>query len=637
MPSEPCQSEENQRSLTHELNKDRYTLVLLAAGLLLYSVALTILSGDFGFEGDDWWIFSYPYWHNFSTAVVEFTRHFLRPLEGIYWISLFEVFGFNRIPFHLLSLLLAAGASVLMGACLSKAFPRDRTFVTASVLLAFFMPTVSCLTYVLATDNSRLSMVLFWGCVLAFQRWVEKSCSWTALGLPILLYAMSFFTYEAPSFLIFTVPFFVIPLWQRLPRKLSVRSFHLRLFATVGFTFGLGILSRFLILGGGEKRYSNLFPPLDLVWSYIALLPHYVAAPFLELSTYFWAWILGIAVAIWACILLFREREEDAQVQSELNLQGEFGLGYAILMGAAILVLGMVPYQLAGYGSTPPTIVDTVLAMWGRIPDGHTAWFNFNWSSRVYSAASPGLAIILAALATGWPRAKLQPVLRVGIVCVVALMAVFHAGLSADWKEAARQRNEILDSLVKQVPGLKADTNLVLLGFNSFHRHAPIFRGWGGLRELMRMVYEDRSVGAFYLYPCAWKQPNHLCQQAVVSREGFVSRGVALNRPLPHDRLLVLRRSGSRVAFLDRLRANDGLVSNGVLWKGVKVLRSNKARIASRIASSVSFKKRKEHGWPGSVLTAFGLDRQKLGETSVAQVKATIKEKTPLQETPIKK
>jgi hypothetical protein len=78
-------------------------------------------------------------------------------------------------------------------------------------------------------------------------------------------------------------------------------------------------------------------------------------------------------------------------------------------------------------------------------------------------------------------------------------------------------------------------------------------------------------------------------------------------------------------------------VSNGVLWKGVKVLRSNKARIASRIASSVSFKKRKENGWPGSVLAAFGLDRQKLGETSVAQVKASIKERTVQQETPVKK
>ena len=172
MSGERGQSEETRRTLDSELTKGRSTFFILAAGLILYSVALTILSGDFGFEGDDWWIFSYPYWHNFSTAIVEFTRHFLRPLEGVYWISLFEVFGFNRIPFHLLSLLLAATACVLMGACLSKAFPRDRTFVTASVLLAFFMPTVSCLTYVLATDNSRLSMVFFWGCVLAFQRWV---------------------------------------------------------------------------------------------------------------------------------------------------------------------------------------------------------------------------------------------------------------------------------------------------------------------------------------------------------------------------------------------------------------------------------------------------------------------------------
>jgi hypothetical protein len=112
-------------------------------------------------------------------------------VEGLYWISLFELFGFNKVAFHLCSLLLLAGSAALMGVCLDRAFPGRRVCISIAVLLAFFLPPVSCLTYVMFTDNSRLSMLLFWTSVLAFQRWAQQSSPWRGLALPMILYVGS--------------------------------------------------------------------------------------------------------------------------------------------------------------------------------------------------------------------------------------------------------------------------------------------------------------------------------------------------------------------------------------------------------------------------------------------------------------
>ncbi len=180
-------------------------------GLGIYCVLLAGLTGEIGFDGDDWWILACPYWNSFPDSLLLYARKFLRPMEGLYWISLFELFGFNKVAFHLCSLLLLTTSAALMGVSLDRAFPGRRVFVSTAVLMAFFLPPVSCLTYVLFTDNSRLSMLLFWISVLAFQSWTQKSSPWRGLPLPVALYVASFLTYETSSFLIFVVPLLVWP------------------------------------------------------------------------------------------------------------------------------------------------------------------------------------------------------------------------------------------------------------------------------------------------------------------------------------------------------------------------------------------------------------------------------------------
>ena len=111
---------------------------LIALVFVAYSAIVTFLTGDIGFEGDDWWIFSWAYWNTFPHSLLVYARESLRPVEGIYYITLFELVGFNKTAFHLGSLLLLAGACTFMALCLIRAFPGRHTLAAATAFFTFF-------------------------------------------------------------------------------------------------------------------------------------------------------------------------------------------------------------------------------------------------------------------------------------------------------------------------------------------------------------------------------------------------------------------------------------------------------------------------------------------------------------------
>ena len=584
----------------------------VAVGLALYSLAVAALTGDIGFEGDDWWIFSWPYHNSFPASLLAYAEASLRPIEGVYWITLFEIFGFNKIAFNLSSLLLLSGACLMMGWCLLTAFPQKRSFAVLAILFAFFLPTVSCLTYVICTDNSRLSMLLFWACVAGFQRWSAKGLSWLDLFAPVILYVLAFLTYEASSFLIFTVPFLVWPVWLRHRAESSDRDFLIGLGSAVAAAFAISVSIRFLLLNGGAVSHQSLLPSWELMWSYIALIPFYLSAPFTSISWDPLTTCFGIGVMVWSTLLIARLRSMEDEKSPIRRPFLKDDRSYLILLGIAILILGLLPYQLAGYGSVPPKIANTVMAKWGMIPHGNTSWFNFNWSSRIYSAGSFGLAIVLAAVLTGWRSVTMKIATKATAVAALGIMTIFHAGLSSDWKEAARIRNEVLSSLISQVPDVKSGTNFVFLDLESFYGRAPIFRGWGGLKELIRMLYDDNSLGAWYIYPYSWRWPNKLFNQAIVTQNGFISRGMRLEHPAPHDSLVILARRGSSLVLLDNISSHDGWVPTGIRWSGASAIRSNLDRIVAWSDTDLTPKRFVKNAWNSGLIATLQLYKVRL-------------------------
>ena len=600
-----------------EPRKPGTLLWLLAAGLVTYAITVTVFTGDIGFDGDDWWVLSWPYWNQFPGSIWSYAKSFLRPVEGLYWISMFQVFGFNSVAFHLFSLLLLAGSCILMGACLSKAFPERRLLVVLSVLFAFFLPMIASLTYLVFTDNSRLSILFFWAAALAFQRWTERSQSWVGLIPPILLYLVSFLTYENASFLIFIVPLLVWPVHKRSSRR-SDKAFMWRIGAGIAVAFSAALAIRFIVLSGGAVNHAGVVPPVGLVAGYLALLPFYLLAPFTSaVPAQPWVWVVALLVTGWTAgliLILSRTKEgEDKRTEGDAQRQRR-EVVYLLVIGTAILFLGMLPYQLAGYGNASPTLAHTVLAKWGIIKDSGRAWFNFNEASRIYSSASFGVALLLATLVAYRKSKAAQLVAGIAAVTCIGFMALFHAGLSPDWQGAAHKRNDLLKSLISQVPDVNPKTNFVFFDLESYYKRAAVIRGWAGLRELVRMLYGDRTIGAWYVYSSSDDRPTPGLQQAFVLPKGFVSRGMSFDDPAPHDSLLLLKRHGRNLMWVDKLTPDAKVATFGISWRGSNTLRSNRERVVPWADTQpTTWKSLAGKGWETGLTSPLNLIRLSMG------------------------
>jgi hypothetical protein len=582
----------------------------MTAILILYAGVVALWSGDIGFDADDWWIFSWAYWFPYPESVWAYGRELLRPLEGVYWLSMFELVGFNRLVFHIASLLLWVGAAILMAACLALAFPRDRTFVITSAFLVFFLPMTSSLTYIIFTDNARLSILLFWLSAFYFLKWSAGALEWKGLFLPALIYVLSFLTYETASLLIFAVPLLAAAARKNSGANPFDSAFIGKLSCGIALGLGISLALRFTLLSGGAVAHRHLLPPLGLIASYTALAPHYLVAPFL-MRPELWPAVIGVVVAIlyWSCVHAQsgHVREGNAR-RSFLDLDSA---SYKAMLGVALFFLGMLPYQIAGYGDSIPKISETVLAMYGLLPGGDMSWFNFNWASRIYSSASCGVAILIAAAVEAPNSPRLKAILQGAVMLAIGFMAAFHFGLSKDWQEAAAIRNELVWSLLRQAPDVQSHTNFVFLDLETYHKRAAVIRRWAGLRELIRMLYDDKTLGAWYLYPYAEMPPNKRFQQAIVSPEGFVSRGLALNTPAPHDSLLLLKRNGRQLVLVDKITSADGAIHTGISWRGWSMLRCNKNRIVQAWGLSMRQKYHCRHKrWITSLVSTLGLDHE---------------------------
>jgi len=532
---------------------------LTGAALIVCCTSLAILIGNIGFQGDDWWQFSWPYWHSFPNSIWEYARASRRPIEGLYTVLSFEIFGLNRVLFTLSALLLSAGSWLAMGACLDRAFPGRKTLVVLAVFFGFLLTPLSNLIYMFHTDNSRLSMLLFWTSILAFQHWAGASKSWLGLTLPVLLYLAASLTYENATFLIFAVPFFVWPIHISLGQSVSNRQFLLRLSVGITVAFAVFVIVRFGVFGGGAVGHRSLVPSFNLVSSYVHNLMLYTVAPFREISWDPAAWVWACPVALLAAALVFRASRDDSAVRD-----GSAGWTqsppYIAALGMAVLVLGMLPYLLAGYNPS----------------------LGFTSQSRVYSSTTFGLAILFALLFSASKDKRILFGTKVIAVCMIGLMAVFLADLRNGWQEAADKREKLLASLLRHVPDVKPGTTLLLMDVQSYVSkggidRAVVFQGVDGIGEYFRMLYGKKDLYAYFLYSKNQVPNNTKGEWATVSPEGLTARGSAVRPPIPLDSLLILKREGTNLVLLDRLSAEDGTAA--IKWNGASSIRSNPSLI----------------------------------------------------------
>jgi hypothetical protein len=532
----------------------RTALILATTALLVAaSVGLVVLVGDIGFQGDDWWIFSFPFWNSFPNALLDYAKESRRPIEGFYWISQFELFGFQRTAYHVCSLFLLAASAACMAAVLLRSFPNRPRLAVAAAVFAFLLPTIANLTYMIHTDNGRIASLLFWVSVLLFQRWAERSYTWSGLCAPVLLYCLSTLTYENTALLLTIVPLFLLPIVMRNQAAAMWPVFITRL--AVGLVAGFVgfVLFRFAVFSGGAVGHRSLLPSPDLAVSYAETLGWYLSAPLTALSSDPWAWAWGLAVGTGFTYLLVRSGVPDGTSDHRRVTGCMDNSWYIALIGASILALGILPYMMAGYGTS----------------------VGFTSQSRIFSSGSFGVAILLAVPASiRFRRPQLRWCLTAATIAAAVLMAVFLADLRTGWKEAASKRDKLISSLMRVVPDVQPGTTFLFLDLQWYvARDAAVFQGVDGLGEFIKILYRKKDLYAYFLYPLGGYEDHSEERVASASPEGLMARGSAPRGFIPPDSVLILQRRGTEFTLLKGLSEEESTAA--VQWNGVSEIRSN--------------------------------------------------------------
>jgi hypothetical protein len=229
---------------------------------------------------------------------------------------------------------------------------------------------------------------------------------------------------------------------------------------------------------------------------------------------------------------------------------------YILLWGSTMMVAGIIPYLMAGYG----------------------AGFGFHGQSRVYSSCSLGLAVLLGFLATAWRSRIVLAVTKIAAITLIVFMALFQADLRHDWQTSARINCRLWTGFSAQVPDVEPGTVFLFLDLQSYiGNRAIVFGGVNGLREFIRMFYHRKDLNAYYLYPYRKDFVDSESRLATITPQGVVARGRPPNDPIPLDRLLIVSREGDKLVLLDKLSADDRRAA--VRWEGISSIRSNMNRI----------------------------------------------------------
>ena len=456
---------------------------LMLFGVVLFS-ALPYLFG-LGFYSDDW-AFQAMLDHAsrqgvgaiFQQLLTHDASTFVRPVQVVYLVLGFEMFGRHPLPYHLVNTVVLGLAAVFLYLGLKEIrLGRWLAFVVAVVF--GLLPHYSTDRFWIASHQATLSMAFAFIGIYALSRSMRLEASNPArwLALAVLALVLSILSYEVALGLI--IASLLITGWRGY---VETRKDTQRRFPNLASVAGVaGVL---LLIGMVKTRLQTRI-----------VLSHYTFKDLVHLVRHFV--VQAIQFNLWTYCL--------HMPWVLLSLSRHSALSSAAVGTATILAFLVTAYlwRYMDPSAAPDWRMCLQLLAMGFVifglgfvlffPNDYYDFSAVGSNSRMVIASALGASCVLVALA-GLACSVLKSQVRrarafslaIGLICGLNSLAV--SGIGYFWVDAASRQAAILSSVATNVRSLPAGSVLLLDGFCRFSGPGVIFEtDWdaGGVIQLL--------------------------------------------------------------------------------------------------------------------------------------------------------
>jgi hypothetical protein len=450
----------------------RKSIVMDAACLVL----ITVVSAapyitSLGFYSDDWALLeTFDRGRtSFGAVVQDFA---VRPLQGIYAATLFRLFGFHPLGYHLVNTAMIALAVALFHLLLLR-LRFSRSEALSAALLFIVLPQLSTIRVWFSTVQVALSMALALSSMHAQLSYVRSGhLAWGAVAVIAALLSLAAYEVFAPLVVAFPIVLFLarrqLFLWDEVGRDSR------RLRAIIVVILVVGAAAILLKMIASDRARSILYPGIYAQGIRTLFDPGYDfrldSGPniFAAVQVHF-----GLTLAGW----------RDAGVEA---LGGDWN-GWAVVSALACAV--MTAWRI---GSSDQQFRSTWLLAAGLVvfTIGHAALFGaagltfsgIGMANRVLAAPAVGVALILAAglaaLSNAFPQRIRWPLFCIAMAAIVATGAYRIWMIERYWIEAPRLQARFLDGAKRDLRSVPPESTVIVAGLCPYHGPAVVFETW---------------------------------------------------------------------------------------------------------------------------------------------------------------
>jgi hypothetical protein len=460
---------------------------LFLSAVILLSFVLYI--PHLGFYSDDWAFLRILYLSNdqsFTRLIYSIfgnSGHWPRPLQAVYDVSLYWLFGLNPLGYHVIN------SSVLMSGILLfywvlRELTQNRALAIAVPMVYGLLPHYATDRFWYAAFQANLSMALYFLSLLCDLRQLKAKRSslygWKVLGLVSLLASTLAYEVFVPLFLLNPL----IILYQR--RRLEHLGLHTRLSRSMlAALLGSNVVALAVVIGF-KYWVSDRAPTLtlrSLKW----IVQQSVNAS-IDLS--FGQYGMGLPRIIWKILSTYQSA--------------------AAFIGASIAILLIFFYLYIVLRQARTEVEDRgdmlVLAFLGLIIAGLGYSYFYDYykvttgiNNRVAIAASVGIALCLVS-GVAWiaglvgSRNAQRIFFCVGIALISGCGFLINNAIASFWIAAYAKQKAILVEIRNQFPKLPEGSTLILDGFCPYVGPGIVFEIDWDTGGVLAIMYRDDSL-----------------------------------------------------------------------------------------------------------------------------------------------